>query len=39
MNHQTRPGGMFEGVDGPQLKTDWLVTVGLQKSFEPLGHH
>ena len=25
--------------NGPQLETDWLLTVGWQKAFEPIGHH
>lgn len=30
---------VYQNLNGPQLETDWLLTVGWQKSFEPLGHH
>lgn len=30
---------LYQNLNGPQIETDWLVTVGWQKSFEPLGHH
>lgn len=29
---------VYQDLDGPQLETDWVLTVGWQKSFEPLGH-
>ncbi len=28
----------YQRLNGPQLETDWLLTVGWQKSFAPLGH-
>ena len=28
-----------QSLNGPQLETDWILTVGWQKSFEPIGHH
>ncbi len=30
---------VYQDLDGPQLETDWVLTVGWQKSFEPIGHH
>lgn len=30
---------LYQNLDGPQLEIDRLVTVGWQRSFEPLGHH
>jgi hypothetical protein len=30
---------VFQNLDGPQMQTDWVLTVGWQKSFEPLGGH
>ena len=29
---------VYQDLDGPQLETDWVLTVGWQKSFAPLGH-
>ncbi len=28
-----------QSLNGPQPETDWILTVGWQKSFEPIGHH
>lgn len=33
------PPSRLPVVAGPQLETDWLLTVGWQKSFESMGHH
>ncbi|MDZ7780665.1 MAG: transporter [Gemmatimonadota bacterium] len=30
---------VYQDLDGPQLETDWMLTVGWQKSFAPLGGH
>ncbi len=30
---------LYQNLNGPQLETDWVLTVGWQKSFEPIGHH
>lgn len=30
---------VYQNLRGPQLGTDWILTVGWQKSFAPLGHH
>lgn len=29
---------LYQDLDGPQLQTDWILMVGWQKSFQPLGH-
>ena len=29
---------VYQHLNGPQLETDWLLTIGWQKSFAPLGH-
>ncbi len=29
---------VYQSLHGPQLETDWVLTVGWQKSFEPIGH-
>lgn len=29
---------VYQSLHGPQLETDWILTVGWQKSFEPIGH-
>ena len=30
---------VYQNLNGPQLETDWVLTVGWQKAFEPIGHH
>ena len=30
---------VYQSLHGPQLETDWLLTVGWQKSFGPINHH
>ena len=30
---------VYQNLHGPQLATDWILTIGWQKSFAPLGHH
>jgi hypothetical protein len=30
---------VYQDLDGPQLETDWVLTLGWQKSFAPLGGH
>ena len=30
---------VYQNLHGPQLGTDWVLTIGWQKSFAPLGHH
>lgn len=30
---------VFQSLRGPQIETDWVLTVGWQKSFEPIGRH
>jgi len=30
---------VYPSLNGPQLETDWVLTVGWQKSFEPAGRH
>lgn len=30
---------VYQSLHGPQLDTDWLLTLGWQKSFESMGHH
>ncbi len=29
---------LYQNLNGPQLETDWVLTIGWQKSFAPLGH-
>jgi len=29
---------VYQNLNGPQLETDWLLTLGWQKSFAPPGH-
>lgn len=29
---------VYRDLDGPQLETDWTLTVGWQKAFAPFGH-
>ena len=29
---------LYQHLNGPQLETDWVLTIGWQKSFAPLGH-
>ncbi len=29
---------LYQSLNGPQLETDWVLTIGWQKSFAPLGH-
>ncbi len=29
---------LYQNLQGPQLATDWMLTIGWQKSFAPLGH-
>lgn len=29
---------VYQSLNGPQLETDWLLTIGWQKSFAPPGH-
>lgn len=29
---------VYQSLQGPQLGTDWILTIGWQKSFAPLGH-
>lgn len=29
---------VYQSLNGPQLETDWALSVGWQKSFEPTGH-
>lgn len=30
---------LYQNLNGPQLETDWVLTIGWQKSFAPIGHH
>jgi len=30
---------VYRSLQGPRLETDWVLTVGWQKSFAPIGHH
>ena len=30
---------VYQNLHGPQLATDWVLTIGWQKSFAPAGHH
>ena len=30
---------VHQSLNGPQLETDWLLRLGWQKSFDPIGHH
>jgi len=30
---------VYQTLNGPQLETDWVLTLGWQKSFKPIGHH
>ncbi len=30
---------VYQSLNGPQLETDRVLTVGWQKSFDPIGHH
>ena len=30
---------IYQSLNGPQLQTDWILTLGWQKSFEPIGGH
>lgn len=30
---------VYRSLHGPRLEIDWILTVGWQKSFEPIGHH